>query len=218
LPLVLTARNGDQVTVVNAQITKLANLYLGVDSDLFAAEVEFTGVLAAGANPEDSASYLTTGVSQTFTETTFAKTNFKRVRFSAAWGAITGYTAFVAQKGWQIAWASKLTPVSADGYGTMDMTVGALVASAKCIPIKPTMAQTKTNSFIETQMGTLQSANAADLVITGNGGAPVITLKKAAMAESAFAFGIEPLRLGEQAWNTTRLFTTGVAQAVASVA
>jgi hypothetical protein len=82
LPLVVTARNGDQVTVVNAQITKLANLYLGVDSDLFAADVEFTGLLAAGANPEDSASYFTTGVSQTFTETAFAKTNFKRLRFA----------------------------------------------------------------------------------------------------------------------------------------
>jgi hypothetical protein len=90
LPLVVTARNGDQVTVVNAQITKLANLYLGVDSDLFAADVEFTGVLAAGANPEDSASYLTTGVSQTFTETAFAKTNFKRLRFRGVGSDGTG--------------------------------------------------------------------------------------------------------------------------------
>jgi hypothetical protein len=51
------------------------------------------------------------------------------------------------------------------------------------------MAQTKTKSFIETQHGTLQSANAADLVLTGNGGAPVITLKNAAMASRRWRSG-----------------------------
>src|SRR4051812_14778824 len=34
-PLVILARNGDRITYNNAQITKLANLYLGTDEDLF---------------------------------------------------------------------------------------------------------------------------------------------------------------------------------------
>lgn len=214
LPLVITGRNGDQVTIVNAQITKLANLYLGVDSDLFAADVEFTGLLAGGANPEDSASYFTTAVGQTFTESAFAKTNFKRLRVTGAWGSKTGWTAIIPQKGVQIGWALKLRPVPCDGLGTVDMTIEGLIGSAKCIPIGPTMAQEKTQSFIETQHGTLQSTNAADLVWTANGGAPVITLKSAAMNEFSLMFGSDPLRNGEVNWNTTRGFSSGVPVAV----
>jgi hypothetical protein len=218
LPLVLTARNGDQLTIVNAQITKLANLYLGVDADLFAADVEFTGLLAAGSNPEDSASYYTTGVSQTFTETAFAKTNFKRVRFSGAWGAVTGFTAIIPQKGFQVAWACDLKPLKVDGLGTVDFTNCGVMVSAKCIPIQPTMAQLKTNLQSEAAHGTLLSTIAADLTLTGNGGAPVVVVKNASLGEGGLAFGQEVLRMGEVAWNTTRKFTTGVAQAVATVA
>jgi hypothetical protein len=111
-------------------------------------------------------------------------------------------------------WALDLKPVRVDGLGTIDMTVAGMVGSAKCIPIGPTMAQLKTQSKVETQHGTLQSTNSADLVLTGNGGAPVITLKNAAMSEHGLAFGIEPLRNGEAGWNTTRAFTVGVPQAV----
>jgi hypothetical protein len=217
LPLVATARNGDQLTIVNAQITKLIDLYLGVDSSLFAADVEFTGILAGGANPEDASSYFSTATSQTYTEA-FAKTNFKRVRFSGAWGAKSGYTAIIPQKGVNISWALNLSPLRVDGLGTIDMTIKDMVASAKCIPIGPTVAQLKAQSQFETALGTLQSANAADLIWTGSGGAPVVTLKNAAMGEWAEAFGVEPLRNGEVAWNTTRGFSTGSPVAVATVA
>jgi hypothetical protein len=218
LPLVMTGRNGDQVTIVNAQITQLANLFLGVNNSLFAADVMFTGLLADGANPEDAASYYTTGVSQTFTETTFSKVNFKRVRFTGAWGSKAGFTAIVPQKGVQVNWQWVLTPVPVDGYGTKDMTIGGMIANARGIPIVPTMAQLKTQSVAESAHGALLSANSADLVWTGSGGSPVITLKNAGMVEHSLMFGVEPLRNGEVMWETTRGFTTGVPQAVGVVA
>lgn len=216
LPLVITGRNGDRITVVNAQITKLADLFLGVDSSLFAADVEFTGILAGGANPEDASSYFSTATAQTYTEA-FAKTNFKRQRFTGAWGAKTGWTAIVPQLGVNIAWNLNLAPLRVTGLGTVDMTVKDMVGSAKCVPIGPTMAQIKTEGVFETALGTLQGANAADLVWTGSGGSPVITLKNAALGENGLAFGIEPLRNGELAWNTTRGFSAGAAVAVATV-
>src|SRR5882672_4069843 len=45
VPLVIQGRNNDRITYANAQITKLSNLYLGVDADLFAADVEFTALI-----------------------------------------------------------------------------------------------------------------------------------------------------------------------------
>jgi hypothetical protein len=102
--------------------------------------------------------------------------------------------------------------------GTIDMTVGGLVGSAKCIPIQPTMAQTKTNSVHRIAAWDVAKRECGGPGVTGNGGAPVITLKNAAMESHSLMFGLEALRAGEMNWNTTRGFTAGVAQAVGVVA
>lgn len=225
-PLVILARNGDQITYRNAQITKLANLYLGVDADLFAADVEFTCIIgnSSGAtmyNPEDANAYYTVAIGQTYTDNAFAKTNYKRVRFTGAWGAITGFTSVIPQKGFQIVWELDARPLTCDGFGTVDFTIGenVLQGTCKCIPIQPTMAQLEAQAAAQgVQLGTLLSNTSADLVLTGNGGSPAITLKGAAMSEHGYAFGIEPLRQGEITWTTTRGFAAGVPAAVAAIA
>ena len=82
---IVWARNGTRVTYTNAQITKLTNLYCGVDSDLFAADVEVTAIIGNNKNPEDASAYLVID-NTSFTDTSFAKTNFQKVRFTGAWG------------------------------------------------------------------------------------------------------------------------------------
>jgi len=222
VPLTITARNGDKITYHNAQITRLADLRLGVDENVFAADVEFTAILANNTAPESNAAYYTGATGQTFTESAFAKTNFKRERWTGAWGSKTGWTTVVPQGGFAVAWSLGLAPVTVDGHGTVDMTIQGLVASCRCVPIGPTLAQ------IEEQMklagmagygaahGSLLSSNAADLVLTSSSMA--VTLKNAALTRGGYAFGQEPLRNGEVEWTTTRLFTAGVPQAVATVA
>jgi len=202
-------------------------LRLGVDQDVFSADVEFTALLKNNANPEDQGAYYVVKTGATFTETTFSKANFKRVRFTGAWGALAGFTTITPQDGFQVAWNLNLKPVVVDGLGTVDMTHGGLVAGCKCIPIGPTLSQietqvklgtidTGTPSGKETAHGTLLSANAADLTLTGTGIS--VVLKNAAITESGYVFGSEKLRVGEMAWETTRGFTAGVANAVATVA
>jgi hypothetical protein len=225
-PLVILARNGDQITYANAQITKLANLFLGADSDLFAADVEFTCIIGNSSgttmfNPEDANAYYTTATGQSYTEGAFAKTNFKRVRFTGAWGAIDGFTSVIPQRGFQVSWDLDTRPLACDGLGTVDFTIGqnVLQGACKCVPIQPTIAELEAQVAAQgVPLGTLMSANVADLTLTGNGGSPVIVLKSAGIAEHGYAFGIEPLRQGEITWTTTRGFTAGVADAVASVA
>jgi hypothetical protein len=225
-PLVILARNGDQITYNNAQITKLANLYLGVDSDLFAADVEFTCIIGNSSGttmfpPETANAYYTVATAQTYADSAFAKTNFKRVRFTGAWGALAGFTAVIPQKGFQISWELDARPLTCDGLGTVDFTIGenTLQGSCKCIPLQPTLAQIEAQMAAQgVQFGTLLSNNVADLVLTGNGGAPVVTLKNAGATEHGYAFGIEPLRVGEITWMTTRGFSAGSPQAVATVA
>lgn len=217
----ILARNGDKITLANAQITKLANLYLGVDSDLFAADVELTAILKNSANPEDANAYYTIATAQSYSDNAFAKTNYKRSRFTGAWGALTGFTAIVPQKGFQISWELDAKPLTCDGLGTVDYTIGENVLKGMCkaIPIPNTMAQLEAQAAGQgVALGTLLSGISADLTLTGSAGAPVIVLKNAAISEHGYAFGAEPLRQGEVTWETTRGFTAGAPAAVATAA
>jgi len=225
-PLVILARNGDQITYANAQITKLANLFLGADSELFAADVEFTCIIGNSSgstlfNPEDPNAYYTAVTGQAYTDAAFAKTNYKRVRFTGAWGANAGFTSIIPQRGFQVRWELDVRPLTCDGLGTVDFTVGenVLQGACKCVPIQPTIAELEAQVAAQgVPLGTLLSANAADLTLTGNGGSPIVVLKNAGITEHGYAFGIEPLRQGEITWTTTRGFTAGVPDAVASMA
>lgn len=225
-PLVILARNGDEITYQNAQITRLANLYLGVDADLFAADVEFTCIIGNSSgstmhNPEDANAYYATATGQAYADGAFAKTNYKRVRFTGAWGSVSGFDSIIPQRGFQISWELDTKPLVCDGLGTVDFTIGenVLQGACKCIPIQPTMAQLESQVAAQgVQLGTLLSNLSADLVLTGNGGAPAITLKNAAISEHGYAFGIEPLRQGEITWTTTRGFTSNAPDSVATAA
>jgi hypothetical protein len=222
LPLVILARNGDQVTYPNARLTKMSDLRLGVDQDLFSADLEFTALIKNSANPEDDGAYYVVATGQTYTDTAFAKTNYKRVRFTGAWGALAGWTTIVPQDGFHLAWGLNLRPIVVDGLGTVDMTLIEMVAAARCIPIGPTLAQIETQAKLGgvagsgTAHGALLSGNAADLTLTGTGIS--VVLKNAALTESGYVFGQDKLRFGEVAWSTTRGFAAGVPAAVATVA
>ena len=225
-PLVILARNGDQITYANAQITRLANLFLGADADSFAADVEFTCLIGNSSgttmfNPEDANAYYTTATGQPYADGAFAKTNFKRVRFTGAWGAVAGFTAVIPQRGFEVSWELDARPLTCDGLGTVDFTIGenVLQGTCTCVPIQPTMAELEAQVAAQgVPLGTLLGANVADLTLTGNGGSPQLVLKSAGITEHGYAFGGEPLRQGEITWTTTRGFTAGLPDAVATVA
>ena len=218
VPLVIQARNSDVITYANAQLTKISNLHLGVDNELFSADAEFTGLIGNTANPEDANAYYTMSNSA-YTDATFAKTTFLKARFTAAWGSLSGFSSFVGEKGFAIDWDLQMKPVYVEGYGTRDMTITDMVASCKGIPVVPTIAQLEAQAQAQgTALGSLLSALPAtgtDLVLTGGGHS--ITLKTASIIEHGYAFGQEPLRLGEVTWQTTRGFAVGVPAVIAAV-
>ncbi len=214
--LVLHSTNTDRYTFPNSVLTKLPNLHLGLDDSIFAADAEFTSLIANTKNPEDAGAYYTQDTAA-YTDTTFAKTNYKQQRYSSAWSGITGFTSFQTRDGWDIEWDLKLEPDHVDGLGTVGFIFLGLVVRAKCIPVEPTsgnlLAAARFQGFA---LGRLLSTGSADLVITGSGVS--VTLKNAGLTESALAFGGKPLRNGELVWETTVGFTTGAPAARAVVA
>ncbi len=214
--LVLQGRNNDIITYANAQMTKLADLFLGVDEELWAAAVEFTALIGNGVNPETANAYFTRSTNA-YADGGFSRANFQKARFLGNWTGQAGFGTIAAQKGWRIAWKLDVKPLMSDGYGTIDMTVGenTMAGSARAIPIGPTGAQMDTAQQISTPHGQRQSQNSANLVIAS--ATHTITLLNAAVASHSVAWGAEPLRVNETMWETTRGFAAGVAAAVGTV-
>jgi hypothetical protein len=229
LPLQIWSRNNDTITYTNAQITKLVNLRLGVDADLFEAEVEFTCLVGAGLDPGVSASYYTiAGTTWSDTTAGFTKANYLKTRFSGAWGALSGFSPIYPENGFSVAWDLELEPQMMDGYGTIDYVIKNFHATCKCVPVGPTMAQIEAQSQADVPgggvpIGTLLSTVKADLTLSGfynaaySGAPPVIVLKNASLLEHSFEFGLTPLRNGELTWETQRAFSSGAPSTTAIV-
>ena len=221
LPLVIHKKTGsnERLTIHNAQLTRLANLYLGVDNPVFGADVEFTGLIKNSANPEDANSYYTIDAAA-YSDTTFAKTNYSQQRYGAVWGA-SPFDSFQGHKGWNIEWDLGLAPEYNANVGTVDMILTGFHARARAIPLGPTAAQIEARMLFQgtgNPLGSLLSDGASDLVLTGATPAATITLKSAAMTNWKPAFGATPLLNGEVTWETTRGISAGTGAAIATIA
>jgi len=222
LPLVYQARNNDTLTYPNTQLTKLSNLHLGVEQETFSADIELTSLIAGGANPEDAGAYFTRGTTAYAAPAALVLTNYLKVRWSAAWTGKSGFASFIGQKGFDVSWSADLkagpgTAGYVEGWGQVDMTMGddGVVGQLKCIPIGPTGAQLDTAQALAAAQGTLLSAQSAALTLTG--GSHSVAFSQMGIVESATGFGIDPLRVNETTWETTRGLTAGVLGAVAAV-
>lgn len=219
LPLVFHAKNGDRLTVHNCRVTGVSNLKLAANQAIFSAAVTFTGLLKNNANPQDAAAYYTYD-NAAYVEGAFALTNFLAKSWTGAWGARTGFTSIQTQEGWDVSWELGMDPDVVDGLGAVDMFLTNFAAKVSCIPVGPTVAQLEANLFFQNDskaaIGAGVHESMDDLVLTS--GTAGVTLKNAALIETGLAFAPNKKRVTETVWETMRGFTTGVPQAIATVA
>ncbi len=208
--LVITGKNAstDNVfTVLASAVTQMPNLFLGVTDTLF-GPVTFTGVVGNNMDFDDDDSLFTVG-DASYTDTTFDPANLAQQRYTAAWGAVAGFTSIYAQSGFTVESQLQLEDVKVDG-ALMDMSIVGVNFSARCTPVGPSIDQIHTQSRVGgtgNDLGQRLSTNAADLVITGTG--VTATLEQAALVSSGYVFGDAPLRNGEIGFKTTRQVSSG---------
>lgn len=213
IALTINGANGDRLVVHNVKLTKLPNLFLGVNNDLFSGEFEFTGLLRKTYLPSDADAYYTWSTGETYSPPAFSKSNFKAPVITAAWGAKTGFTSFFGRQGWNIEWALSLNNdlTKIDGHGTLDYQIVDFIARARCLPVGPTVAQMNSQAYFDQALGALESGNAADLALTASGLS--VTLKNAIIANPhAIQFDRQLDRIGEVTWESTA--AGGAARAV----
>lgn len=223
LPLIINGQDGSRLTVVNAQITGLANLMLSVEKELFSADVKFTGLLKAGFTPDQAGAYYTYSITNAYVAPAFSKSNFRAPVVSAGWAGTlansgTSFAAFFFKNGVAIDWKYDLDfePCTVDGFGAMDAILNGFEASAKGTPIVPIEADVASALLPAQALGILESTNGGDLTVTF--GANSVVLKQAFVSENdGFAWARKNNRIGDLTWRTTVPFSAGAPTARAAV-
>lgn len=219
-PMTITARNGDQIVLKNCQITKVANLKLAANQQIFGADVTITALIANNTSPTTANAYYTITTGATYSEGDFPQSNFKSLTWTGAWGTRTGFTSILTQDGFTVDWEIKMTPDLVDGIGPVDMFTDLFWGKATAIPVGPTLAQIDTALDFQgtnAAVGADISADVDNLVLTD--GTSTLTLLACSMIESGLVFGPAKKRIKATIWESTRLgFTSGAAPAIATVA
>jgi len=218
--MTIIARNGDQIVLNNCQITKVANLKLAANQQVFSADVTVTCLISNNTAPNAANAYYTITTGASYAEGNFPQTPFKSQTWTGAWGSRTGFTTILTQDGWSVDWEIKTTPDVVDGIGPVDMFTDLFWGKATCIPVGPTLAQLDTAADFQNTnaaVGADISADSDDLTLTD--GTSTLVLKACAMIETGLVFGPAKKRIKATSWECTRMgFTAGAAPAVATVA
>lgn len=217
-PLKVWGVDGVSLLFAAAAITKMASIRC-TPSETLLSPIEFT-CLRPDAAAWATANSLYTVTTEAFASyAAFSKAAVLRVAFAAAWGS-SPWDAIRTADGWTIDFDLKTKEVPDDALGIQDYTFEDLEVRAKCTPIGKTMAQLL--SALAIQGGTARRGQAllgtSDLVLTGAGGSPVITLNKPAIKTAGEKWGDTTLRHGEIGFVAQRTFSSGVPDALFTLA
>jgi hypothetical protein len=222
LPGVVNGADGSRLTTTNEQITKLANMELAVEKDLWSAEIEFTSLLKPGYTPDQAGAYYTYTIGNAYVAPAFAKTNFRAPVLNAGWSGTlsnsgTSFGAFVFRKGVMLDWKWDLDyePCYMDGYGTVDAIVDGFEVTAKGTPIGVLEADAAAGLLPAAALGTLRSGTAGDLTLTF-GSNTIVGKQMFVASNDGFAWARKTNRIGDLTLRSTVPFTTGAPTARAT--
>mgnify|MGYP000491052721 CR=1 FL=1 len=197
----------DKVVVKAAAVTKCPDIILGAKETLF-GEVEFTGVPADDTEWDDADRLLavtTNGAAPSASG--FATASIITQGYTAA-GANLG--SFETYDGFRITFGLQTNPIETDRLGVLDHSFVSLNVEAKCKPIL-TAAQIIAAAKVDgsnARRGRSINAYGENLVITGDTGAVIVTLNKAAVKNAALHFHHSTPRPGEMTFVATKAAVT----------
>jgi hypothetical protein len=200
----------DKVVVNAAAITKCPDILLGAKQTLF-GPMEFTGVPSNNTEWSAANRLVTITTNSTLpTGTNFNTSSMITQGYTAAWGSLI--TSFETYDGFRISFNVSTSPIETDRLGVLDMTFDSLEVECRAKPIQTAAALITAMQIDGTgaRRGRSINASGADLVITGDTGAVIVTLKKAAIKGGALHFHRNTPRPGEFVWVATKDAVTDV--------
>ena len=105
----VVGNNGDSFQIPAACITKMPDLFLGVENEVFSSDMEITGIGMTGIDPATEADWLVISTGNSFSAPAIPGTSvLGRQKFTAAWGSFAGFTSFQGFKGFNKASVTKI--------------------------------------------------------------------------------------------------------------
>lgn len=172
-------------TFTRAKLTKMPEVYLGLGKGLY-GECEWTGYIGEGKALTDADAFYAENT--TAWDASDFPTTHQEQMCTAAWGAVTGFTAMFAEEGFQLSHELKLDEVK-QGNVTVDHKVNGYRGMVDFLPQQPTTTQLLTALKLQGSgggIGIRRSGNKADLVVAGSGIS--VTLEDAAPRTGEFVF------------------------------
>ncbi|MDR2981990.1 MAG: hypothetical protein LBV12_07050 [Puniceicoccales bacterium] len=204
-PLSIIPRNGANsgIVLANAAVTTMPTITLSAIKPAL-GQMTFTGLIANNADPNDPASYFTTGDVGTFPNYDLAK--IPNEIYTGNWG--TALQNFGAYEGFVIEPQLNLEDVKPDDYGTVDKILTSLGCTVRVTPMNLTYAQILA-AFTTSGIGKTLQKN--DLIVQGKStGSPMFTLKNTLLESSGGVYGNNARRVGEVLFRNVRKGSAGV--------
>ncbi len=208
-PLVIHGHDGIKVTMVNAALTKMPPIRLGV-SVTCAGTCEFTCLLANNTAVTNSAAYLTVSTLAFPGESGWAASDILSGPALCTWGSAPWSAFTVDAPGWEITPTIKTTEIQSDGLGTVDMILSGVEVSAKATPVGPAVTDIIAAMQGSAEMGSSIAAAGTELVLT-QGTSPkliTVTVYNAALVDSDMSWAAARKRVGACTWQATRTITS----------
>ena len=218
-PLVIHGRDGVKVTMVNAALTKMPPIRMGVGVT-FAGPCEFTCLLAKSTAVTATAAYLTVSTQAYPAETGWLASDILTASAIATWGSAPWASFQVDSPGWEITPSLKLSDVASDGFGTVDMILQGLEVQAKATPVGPAVSDMITAITGAAELGSSIASAGTELVIV-SGVTPkaiTVTVYNAALIDSDLGWSAQRKRIGPCLWSANRTVTAGTADPLFSIA
>ena len=200
VPFIAHGADAALFTALAVAVTKMPGVLFAANKTLIGA-AGFRGILGTGAAPDDSNQYLTYAASGgTFADSGFSLSAIKTQLYTAAWGAVSGFTTLYGEEGFSLDFNMGSKEMFVAGFGTIDSRVQTVEAVLKCKPMGPTGAQVLAALKFAgsgNALGSSRQAGSAQLTLTGADGIVYLTMPKATMVEAGYRFGDDVLRNGE---------------------
>lgn len=207
VPLTINGRDGRQIVLHAAAVTKMPSIRLGVSQTII-GPMTITGLVRNNFDPTAVGAYYTESAVAYPGDAGFSVADIKTLAYSSSWGAPAPWSSFLTEGGWTIDFDLQLAPQKADGIGTFDMTFQGLAVTAKAIPIGPTQADILSKVAGTAGLGaSIATGDPLNISATG----VYVRLYRAAIAESGLMYGNQAKRLRETTWIATRGINSGTA-------
>lgn len=197
-------------TIKNAAVTQMPSIRMTAGNTAFGS-VQFTGLLALNSDPNTITNYMTIGAGASI-GATFDPSKVITAPYTATLGALS----FMSEAGFEVSFDLGLAPITVDGIGTVDMALQSLGATITCIPTGVAV------DAFQSYFGSLDTgedlASAQLDIATLTVGGLNFDCAAVQVLDLASRFSPTENRLGQLTMAAKRTFTTGVQNALFTVA